>query len=283
MAHSGIEVLFEGQNFARLIGGLETTIAIAFVALICGLALGLILGVLRTLKNRVLRLVLRLYLEFFRIVPTVVLLFLFYYILPKTAGVNLPANEVATLVFALWTAAEMSDIVRGALISVPKHQLESGLAIGLNRWQLYRYILIPQAVSLEIPATINLMTRVIKTTSLLLLISVADVINVSGGQKQRIAIIRALALKPELMLFDEVTASLDPEMVRGVLNIISRLAKQDKMTMIVVTHEMNFAKQIADRVLFLENGELLETTAGTQFFENPQTDRAKEFLESMDF
>ncbi|MBT9672577.1 ABC transporter permease subunit [Secundilactobacillus kimchicus] len=178
MAHSGIEVLFEGQNFARLIGGLETTIAIAFVALICGLALGLILGVLRTLKNRVLRLVLRLYLEFFRIVPTVVLLFLFYYILPKTAGVNLPANEVATLVFALWTAAEMSDIVRGALISVPKHQLESGLAIGLNRWQLYRYILIPQAVSLEIPATINLMTRVIKTTSLLLLISVADVINV---------------------------------------------------------------------------------------------------------
>ncbi|WP_288531384.1 amino acid ABC transporter permease [uncultured Secundilactobacillus sp.] len=178
MAHSGIEVLLEGQNFARLIGGLETTIAIAFVALICGLALGLILGVLRTLKNRVLRLVLRLYLEFFRIVPTVVLLFLFYYILPKTAGVNLPANEVATLVFALWTAAEMSDIVRGALISVPKHQLESGLAIGLNRWQLYRYILIPQAVSLEIPATINLMTRVIKTTSLLLLISVADVINV---------------------------------------------------------------------------------------------------------
>ncbi|KRK47758.1 arginine ABC transporter, ATP-binding protein ArtM [Secundilactobacillus kimchicus JCM 15530] len=105
----------------------------------------------------------------------------------------------------------------------------------------------------------------------------------SGGQKQRIAIIRALALKPELMLFDEVTASLDPEMVRGVLNIISRLAKQDKMTMIVVTHEMNFAKRIADRVLFLENGELLETTAGTQFFENPQTDRAKEFLESMDF
>ncbi len=86
MAHSGIEVLFEGQNFARLIGGLETTIAIAFVALICGLALGLILGVLRTLKNRVLRLVLRLYLEFFRIVPTVVLLFLFYYILPKTLG-----------------------------------------------------------------------------------------------------------------------------------------------------------------------------------------------------
>lgn len=105
----------------------------------------------------------------------------------------------------------------------------------------------------------------------------------SGGQKQRIAIVRALALNPELMLFDEVTASLDPEMVRGVLNIISKLAQDSNMTMIVVTHEMNFAQQIADRVLFLEDGHILEQTDGTKFFVNPQTDRAKEFLESMDF
>ncbi|MFC6255349.1 amino acid ABC transporter ATP-binding protein [Secundilactobacillus hailunensis] len=105
----------------------------------------------------------------------------------------------------------------------------------------------------------------------------------SGGQKQRIAIVRALALNPELMLFDEVTASLDPEMVRGVLNIISKLAQDSDMTMIVVTHEMNFAQQIADRVLFLEDGKILEQTKGDQFFKQPQTDRAKEFLESMDF
>lgn len=105
----------------------------------------------------------------------------------------------------------------------------------------------------------------------------------SGGQKQRIAIVRALALNPELMLFDEVTASLDPEMVRGVLNIITELAQDSNMTMIVVTHEMNFAKQIADRVLFLEDGKILEQTPGKQFFEDPQTDRAKAFLESMDF
>lgn len=105
----------------------------------------------------------------------------------------------------------------------------------------------------------------------------------SGGQKQRIAIVRALALKPELMLFDEVTASLDPEMVRGVLNIISNLAQDSNMTMIVVTHEMNFAQQIADRVLFLEDGHILEQTQGDQFFKHPQTDRAKAFLESMDF
>lgn len=189
MAHSGINVLFEGRNLARLFGGLWTTIEIAAIALVLGLILGVVLGVLRTFKNRPLRFILRLYLEFFRIVPTVVLLFLFYYILPRQMGVNLPANEVAILVFALWTAAEMSDIVRGALISVPKHQRESGLAIGLGRWQLYRYVLIPQAVALELPATINLVTRVIKTTSLLMLISVMDVINVgqqvveANGQK----------------------------------------------------------------------------------------------------
>lgn len=104
----------------------------------------------------------------------------------------------------------------------------------------------------------------------------------SGGQKQRIAIVRALALNPEFMLFDEVTASLDPEMVRGVLEVITRLAKQ-KMTMLVVTHEMNFAKQIADKVLFLENGKIVEESPGQEFFEHPQTDRAQEFLNSMDF
>ncbi|AUJ32807.1 MAG: amino acid ABC transporter ATP-binding protein [Liquorilactobacillus nagelii] len=105
----------------------------------------------------------------------------------------------------------------------------------------------------------------------------------SGGQKQRIAIIRALALHPELMLFDEVTASLDPEMVRGVLEIIKELSEKDNMTMIIVTHEMNFAEQIADRVLFLDQGHVLEETAGKQFFASAQTERARDFLESMKF
>lgn len=90
-------------------------------------------------------------------------------------------------------------------------------------------------------------------------------------------------MKPELMLFDEVTASLDPEMVRGVLEIIRELAEKDDMTMIIVTHEMNFAEKIADKVLFLEDGKILEQTDGKTFFRNPQTDRAKEFLKSMDF
>ena len=105
----------------------------------------------------------------------------------------------------------------------------------------------------------------------------------SGGQKQRVAIVRALALQPEVMLFDEVTASLDPEMVRGILDIIKELANDWSMTMLIVTHEMNFAAQIADRVLFLEDGRILEDTPGQQFFTNAQTKRARDFLESMDF
>lgn len=178
MVHSGINVLFEGTNLARLMGGLWTAVWIAGLSLIIGLAVGTILGMLRTLHNRLLRLILLLYLEFFRIVPTVVLLFLVYYILPRQFNVNLPATWMAVLAFSLWVAAEFSDIVRGALIAVPKHQRESGLALGLNQRQLFFYVLLPQAIKLELPAAINLATRVIKTTSLLLMISVMDIINV---------------------------------------------------------------------------------------------------------
>ncbi|MBT8840515.1 amino acid ABC transporter ATP-binding protein, partial [Lactobacillus delbrueckii subsp. bulgaricus] len=105
----------------------------------------------------------------------------------------------------------------------------------------------------------------------------------SGGQKQRVAIVRALAMRPEVMLLDEITASLDPEMVRGIEEIVERLSKRDHMTMIIVTHQMNFASRIADEVLFLENGHILEDTPGKDFFDHPQTQRAKEFLDSMDY
>lgn len=178
MVHLETNILFAGNNFVRLLEGLWTTVWIAICALIIGLILGTGLGILRTSKNRPVRILLRLYLEFFRIVPTVVLLFLFYYILPRQLNLNLPAEQMAVLAFALWVAAEFSDIVRGALISVPQHQKESGLALGLNGWQLFRYVLLPQALVLELPATINLATRVVKTTSLLMLISVMDVINI---------------------------------------------------------------------------------------------------------
>lgn len=99
----------------------------------------------------------------------------------------------------------------------------------------------------------------------------------SGGQKQRIAIVRALCMNPEVMLFDEVTASLDPEMVREVLDVILNLAKSG-MTMLIVTHEMGFAKLVANRIVFLENGKICEETTPKEFFTNPKTQRAKEFL-----
>lgn len=178
MAHSGISVLFEGSNFVRLLGGLWTAVWIAAVSLIIGLLLGTIFGLLRTFHNRLIRFILWLYLEFFRIVPTIVLLFIVYYILPRQFNINMPATWMAVLAFSLWVAAEFSDIVRGALESVPQHQRESGLALGFTRWQLFRYVLLPQAIRLELPATINLATRVIKTTSLLMTISIMDVINV---------------------------------------------------------------------------------------------------------
>src|SRR5699024_4681669 len=105
----------------------------------------------------------------------------------------------------------------------------------------------------------------------------------SGGQKQRVAIVRALAMKPEIMLLDEITASLDPEMVRGIEEIVELLSKRDHMTMLIVTHQMKFASRIADEVLFLEDGHILEDTPGKEFFNHPQTQRAKDFLDSMDY
>jgi glutamate transport system ATP-binding protein len=99
----------------------------------------------------------------------------------------------------------------------------------------------------------------------------------SGGQQQRVAIARALAMKPSLILFDEPTSALDPEMINEVLDVMVRLAEEG-MTMIVVTHEMGFARKAADRVVFMADGRILEEAPPEQFFSNPQTDRAKDFL-----
>lgn len=104
----------------------------------------------------------------------------------------------------------------------------------------------------------------------------------SGGQKQRVAIIRALCMNPEVMLFDEVTAALDPEMVREVLDVMLELADQG-MTMVIVTHEMQFARAIADRVLFLDGGHIVEDSEPDEFFTEPKTERAREFLRTFAF
>ena len=104
----------------------------------------------------------------------------------------------------------------------------------------------------------------------------------SGGQKQRIAIVRALCMHPEIMLFDEVTAALDPEMVREVLDTLLELARSGS-TMIIVTHEMSFARAVADRILFLDEGAIVEEAPPEEFFTNPKTERAKKFLHSFEY
>jgi len=175
---SGIEVLFAGTNFSRLLGGLLVSVRVSALALLVGIPSGIILGALWTVPSRLIDRVLRAYLEFFRIIPTLVLLFLAYYILPRELGFRVDGETVAVIAFAMWIAAEMSDIVRGALISVPVAQVEGARALALGRVQQLRYVQLPQSVNLMVPATINLATRVIKTTSLLLLISVVDVVNV---------------------------------------------------------------------------------------------------------
>ncbi|MBR1820525.1 MAG: amino acid ABC transporter ATP-binding protein [Clostridia bacterium] len=104
----------------------------------------------------------------------------------------------------------------------------------------------------------------------------------SGGQKQRVALVRAMLMHPRLLLLDEITAALDPEMVREVLNVVLDLAR-DGMTMLIVTHEMRFAEAVADRVIFLEGGSVLESAPPREFFHNPQTERAKQFLDTFEF
>ncbi|KRM18830.1 glutamine transport ATP-binding protein [Ligilactobacillus hayakitensis DSM 18933 = JCM 14209] len=104
--------------------------------------------------------------------------------------------------------------------------------------------------------------------------------SLSGGQKQRVAIARALAMKPDIMLFDEPTSALDPEMVGDVLEVMKELAK-DGMTMVVVTHEMGFAKEVADRVVFMADGHVLEEGSPKEIFDNPQNERTQSFLEKV--
>lgn len=174
----GIEVIFQGNNFLRLISGLWVTIRISLLSVLISLFLGIILGMIITTKNPMIKITSRLYLEFVRIMPQLVLLFLVYFGMTKAFNLNLSGELSAIIVFSLWGTAEMSDLVRGALISIPKHQYESGKAIGLKKVQIYLYIVIPQAFRRLVPNAINLTTRMIKTTSLVALIGVIEVLKV---------------------------------------------------------------------------------------------------------
>ncbi|MGI6091613.1 MAG: amino acid ABC transporter permease [Veillonellaceae bacterium] len=178
MLSSGINVLAEGSNMERLLKGLLVTAQIAFVSIIISSFLGIAFGLVMTTKSKVIRLLSRFYLEAFRIIPILVWLFLVYFGITNMFDIHLEGEIVAILVFSLWGAAEMGDIVRGALESLPKHQQESGKALGLSLLQLYRFVLIPQAIRRMLPGAINLSTRMVKTTSLVVMIGVIDIVKV---------------------------------------------------------------------------------------------------------
>ena len=171
MQDLGIRVLFMGDNFARLLSGLWVTVRISLISVVLSIILGVLLGMVMTIKNPVTKAL--------RIMPQLVSLFLVYFGLTKSFGINLSGEASSIIVFTIWGTAEMGDLVRGALISIPKHQYESGEVIGLNKIQIYRYIIIPQTLRRLIPLAINLTTRMIKTTSLIVLIGVVEVMKVA--------------------------------------------------------------------------------------------------------
>lgn len=178
MPGSGINVLFLGKNFLRLLEGLWVTMRISLISVVLSIPLGILFGMFMTLKNPASRAISRVYLEFIRIMPQLVLLFIAYFGVTRAFGWNLSAELSAVIVFALWGTAEMGDLVRGALISIPKHQYDSAAALGMTRKQTFLLIIVPQTMRRLIPLTVNLTTRMIKTTSLVVLIGITEVLKV---------------------------------------------------------------------------------------------------------
>ena len=179
MPDLGLEVLFKGRNFLRLLEGLGVALRISLISVIISILAGIVVGMLMTWKNPVSRAITRCYLEIVRIMPQMVLLFIVFFGTTKVFGWNLSGELSAVIVFSFWGTAEMGDLVRGAVISIPQHQYESAYALGLTEIQTYQYVVLPQTVRRLIPLSINLITRMIKTTSLILMIGVVEVLKVA--------------------------------------------------------------------------------------------------------
>lgn len=174
----GLGILFQGSNVERLLSGLGVTAEIAFVSVFFACILGVLLGMLMTSRNGIIRFLCQFYLEVVRIIPLLVLLFLVYFGFAKWFNTHLDGVFVCIVVFVFWGAAEMGDLVRGALTSIEKHQIEAAYALGLTKMQTFIYILLPQSLKRVTPGAINLFTRMVKTSSLAMLIGVLEVIKI---------------------------------------------------------------------------------------------------------
>ena len=178
MQDLGISILFKGINFQRLMGGLWVTLRLALITIGLSCLFGLLFGVLMLSKKRVAKAFCRVWLEIVRFMPQLVLLYIVYFGFARLFGWDLDGETSAVIVFTFWGTAEMGDLIRGALTSIPLHQTESAAALGLKKGQVYLYVLIPQTLRRLLPQAINLSTRIIKTTALVKMINVTEVLKV---------------------------------------------------------------------------------------------------------
>lgn len=172
------EFLLQGATIRRLLVGLGVTLRISLVSVALAIPFGVLMGVLFTRKNRMLQVVLRAYLNFIRVMPQLVLLYVVFFGSATTLGLNFSGEVASIIVFTLWGAAELGDLVRAALESIPRSQYDSSYVLGLTQRQTFLRVILPQALSRLLPPSVNLVTRIVKTTSLCMLIGVVEVVRV---------------------------------------------------------------------------------------------------------
>ncbi len=177
MQNLGLDYIIKA--LPRLMGGMLITIKIAGIALVLSIIFGFILGILMTTKNKFLNIILRIFLEAFRLIHPLIWLFIFFFGLSYIFKIQTDNVEVSLLVFTLWGSFEIGDLVRSYIKSLPISQFESSMAIGLSKRQMYTYVLIPQIIIRVTPSIVNLATRLIKTTTLIFLIGVPELLKVS--------------------------------------------------------------------------------------------------------
>ena len=172
------EFLLQGTTIKRLLVGLGVTLRISLISVALSIPFGVLMGVLFTRKNRMLQVVLRAYLNFIRVMPQLVLLYVVFFGSATTLGLNFSGEVASIIVFTLWGTAELGDLVRAALESIPRSQYDSSYVLGLTQRQTFLRVILPQALSRLLPPSVNLVTRIVKTTSLCMLIGVVEVVRV---------------------------------------------------------------------------------------------------------
>ena len=178
MLDTVIDLLSMGTNFERLLYGLWVTIKLSLISAIFSIIFGILFGLFMVIKNPITKIISQIYLQAIRIMPPLVLLFIAYFGVTRMYGIHISAETSTIIVFTIWGTAEMGDLVRGAIESIPKSQIESATALALNKKQIYLYVIIPQIIRRLMPLSVNLITRMIKTTSLVVLIGIVEVLKV---------------------------------------------------------------------------------------------------------